>query len=134
MSGFHHYLVYETQHAINANIANYADALYFTVTALTTTGFGDIVLQGTGGRMIAARVTKRPDLGPDYALILPIALAAAGCIILKPTAEHERLLLLTLNGYAILKTIAEFFAHVRRLSHHIRPGELLSFAVRSTRV
>ncbi len=46
-------LVYETQHYTNAQIANYADALYFTVTALTTTGFGDVVLQGTGGRMIA---------------------------------------------------------------------------------
>jgi len=46
-------LVYETQHYTNAKINNYADALYYTVTALTTTGFGDIVLEGTGGRMIA---------------------------------------------------------------------------------
>ncbi len=46
-------LVYETQHFTNPKIGNYADALYFTVTALTTTGFGDIVLEGTGGRMIA---------------------------------------------------------------------------------
>jgi voltage-gated potassium channel len=46
-------LVYETQHYSNPKITNYADALYFTVTALTTTGFGDIVLEGTGGRMIA---------------------------------------------------------------------------------
>lgn len=46
-------LVYETQHYTNPQISNYADALYFTVTALTTTGFGDIVLQGTLGRMIA---------------------------------------------------------------------------------
>ena len=46
-------LVYETQHFANAKINNYADALYFTVTALTTTGFGDIVLEGTTGRMIA---------------------------------------------------------------------------------
>lgn len=46
-------LVYETQHAANPEINNYADALYFTVTALTTTGFGDVVLQGTTGRMIA---------------------------------------------------------------------------------
>ena len=46
-------LVYETQHFTNPKIANYADALYFTVTALTTTGFGDIVLEGTLGRMIA---------------------------------------------------------------------------------
>lgn len=46
-------LVYETQHFNNPEIGNYADALYFTVTALTTTGFGDVVLTGTGGRMIA---------------------------------------------------------------------------------
>jgi voltage-gated potassium channel len=46
-------IVYETQHLHNQSITNYADALYFTVTALTTTGFGDIVLQGSWGRMIA---------------------------------------------------------------------------------
>lgn len=46
-------LVYETQHFSNPKIANYADALYYTVTALTTTGFGDIVLDGTLGRMIS---------------------------------------------------------------------------------
>ncbi|MFC0242974.1 potassium channel family protein [Rhodopseudomonas telluris] len=45
-------LVYETQHFRNPQIANYADALYFTVTALTTTGFGDITLPGTAGRLI----------------------------------------------------------------------------------
>lgn len=49
-------LVYETQHYTNAKINNYADALYFTVTALTTTGFGDIVLEGTAGRMIAVLI------------------------------------------------------------------------------
>jgi voltage-gated potassium channel len=46
-------IVYETQHRANPNIGNYADALYFTVTALTTTGFGDITLPGTTGRMIS---------------------------------------------------------------------------------
>jgi voltage-gated potassium channel len=46
-------IVYETQHASNPAIANYADALYFTVTALTTTGFGDITLPGTSGRLIS---------------------------------------------------------------------------------
>jgi voltage-gated potassium channel len=45
-------IVYETQKFRNPQIANYADALYFTVTALTTTGFGDITLPGTAGRMI----------------------------------------------------------------------------------
>lgn len=46
-------VVYETQHFSNPQIANYADALYFTVTALTTTGFGDITLPGTLGRLIS---------------------------------------------------------------------------------
>jgi voltage-gated potassium channel len=46
-------IVYETQHFSNPQIVNYADALYFTVTALTTTGFGDITLPGTLGRLIS---------------------------------------------------------------------------------
>ena len=46
-------IVYETQHWTNPHIGNYADALYFTVTVLTTTGFGDITLPGTTGRMIS---------------------------------------------------------------------------------
>ena len=45
-------IVYETQKFRNDEIRNYADALYFTVTALTTTGFGDITLSGTVGRLI----------------------------------------------------------------------------------
>jgi voltage-gated potassium channel len=45
--------VYETQHAHNSGIRNYIDALYFTVAALTTTGFGDITLPGTTGRLIS---------------------------------------------------------------------------------
>ncbi len=45
-------VVYETQKFRNDQIQNYADALYFTVTALTTTGFGDITLPGTTGRLI----------------------------------------------------------------------------------
>lgn len=49
-------VVYETQHYTNPSIGNYADALYFTVTALTTTGFGDIVLSGTIGRLISVVV------------------------------------------------------------------------------
>ncbi len=49
-------LIYSTQHAINPEISNYADALYFTVTTLTTTGFGDITLHGTWGRMLSVIV------------------------------------------------------------------------------
>ncbi|KKL57570.1 hypothetical protein LCGC14_2234110, partial [marine sediment metagenome] len=49
-------LIFATQHGINPDIRNYADALYFTVTTLTTTGFGDITLPGTLGRMISVIV------------------------------------------------------------------------------
>jgi voltage-gated potassium channel len=49
-------LIYETQHRSNPDIRNYADALYFTVATLTTTGFGDITLQGTGGRLLSVAV------------------------------------------------------------------------------
>jgi voltage-gated potassium channel len=49
-------VIYATQHLVNEDIGNYADALYFTVTALTTTGFGDITLKGTGGRMLSVAV------------------------------------------------------------------------------
>ena len=37
----------------NPDIVGYIDALYFTVSTLTTTGFGDIVLTGTTGRLLA---------------------------------------------------------------------------------
>jgi voltage-gated potassium channel len=49
-------LVYETQRGINDKINNYVDALYFTVTTLTTTGFGDITLTGTGGKLLAVAI------------------------------------------------------------------------------
>ena len=46
-------LLYTFQAPVNPSINNYIDALYFTVTTLTTTGFGDIVLVGTPGRLLA---------------------------------------------------------------------------------
>jgi voltage-gated potassium channel len=49
-------LVHATQLGRNPAINNYADALYFTVTTLTTTGFGDITLQGTSGRLLAVLI------------------------------------------------------------------------------
>jgi voltage-gated potassium channel len=49
-------IVYATQHSSNPNIRNYVDALYFTVTSLTTTGYGDVTLQGTAGRLISVVV------------------------------------------------------------------------------
>jgi len=46
-------LVFVTQNHVNPAIGTYVDALYFTITTLTTTGFGDITLVGPGGRLLA---------------------------------------------------------------------------------
>ena len=100
-------IVYETQHWSNPDIANYVDALYFTVTALTTTGFGDITLPGTTGRLISvahhdfrgdAVPAPRPRaaLAAQGALPLPDLRAAAarrrrGALQgLRDAAEHPR--------------------------------------------
>ncbi|SMH60384.1 ion transporter [Azospirillum agricola] len=45
--------VYVTQIGRNDRIVSYIDAMYFTVTTLTTTGFGDITLVGTHGRLMS---------------------------------------------------------------------------------
>lgn len=45
--------VYALQVRLNPQINNYVDALYFTITTLTTTGFGDITLQGQTGRLLS---------------------------------------------------------------------------------
>ena len=45
--------VFALQAGPNNDIASYTDALYFTVSALTTTGFGDIVLVGSSGRWLS---------------------------------------------------------------------------------
>lgn len=39
-----------------SGIAGYVDALYFTVTTMTTTGFGDITLPGTFGKLVSIAV------------------------------------------------------------------------------
>lgn len=49
-------LVYVLQVRINPQIKTYIDALYFTVTTLTTTGFGDITLEGSMGRLLAVLI------------------------------------------------------------------------------
>lgn len=45
--------VYVLEHNVNAGINNYLDALYFTVTTLTTTGFGDITMKDSWGKMLS---------------------------------------------------------------------------------
>lgn len=49
-------VVYVTQAGHNPAIKDYFDALYFTVATLTTTGFGDITLVGTGGHILAVLI------------------------------------------------------------------------------
>ncbi|MBN8631074.1 MAG: potassium channel family protein [Rhodobacterales bacterium] len=49
-------LVYQTQASVNKGITNYVDALYFTVTTLSTTGFGDITLVGTTGKLLSVAI------------------------------------------------------------------------------
>ena len=45
--------VFVLQVQVNESINNYIDALYFTITTLTTTGFGDITLVGSQGRLLS---------------------------------------------------------------------------------
>ena len=45
-------IVYVLRFQDTASIANYIDAIYFTVATLTTTGFGDITLNSPGGKIL----------------------------------------------------------------------------------
>ena len=46
-------IVYVIRGGEQAGVASYIDALYFTVATLTTTGFGDITLGTTGGKVLS---------------------------------------------------------------------------------
>jgi voltage-gated potassium channel len=49
-------IVFVLQARTNPGINNYIDALYFTVTTLTTTGYGDILMHDTPGRLLAVAI------------------------------------------------------------------------------
>ncbi|MCW5700741.1 MAG: potassium channel family protein [Rhodospirillales bacterium] len=49
-------LVYVLEVNVDPQINSYIDALYFTVTTLTTTGFGDITLDGEVGRLLSVAI------------------------------------------------------------------------------
>lgn len=49
-------IVYVSQVGKNPAIQDYIDALYFTITTLTTTGFGDITLIGSSGHLLAVLI------------------------------------------------------------------------------
>ncbi len=46
-------VVYAQQKGQNPDILTWIDALYFTATTLTTTGFGDVTLKGDVGRLLS---------------------------------------------------------------------------------
>jgi voltage-gated potassium channel len=46
-------VVYVIEKPVNPAVTNFVDALYFTTTTLTTTGFGDITMSDTPGRLLA---------------------------------------------------------------------------------
>jgi len=48
--------VYASFARTHPELQGYVDALYFTVTALTTTGFGDITLPGTYGKLLTIAI------------------------------------------------------------------------------
>ncbi len=64
----------------NAGIEGYVDALYFTVTTLTTTGYGDITPTTTGGKLVAVLI-----------MVIGVALFVqlARAIILPSKVTHE---------------------------------------------
>ena len=47
-------LIYTTEHAVNPAITDYFTALYFTLTTLTTVGFGDITPITWGGKLVVS--------------------------------------------------------------------------------
>ena len=49
-------VVFVLENDQNPNINNYLDALYFTVATLTTTGFGDITMTDTAGRVLSVLI------------------------------------------------------------------------------
>ncbi len=46
-------VIYASQVTHNPNINTYIDALYFAVSTLTTTGYGDVTVVGQGGKLIS---------------------------------------------------------------------------------
>jgi voltage-gated potassium channel len=68
-------LVYVLQKETNPGIENYVDALYFTVTSLTTTGYGVILIEGVWGRLLAIVIMV---LGLTFFLRLLRAIALPG--------------------------------------------------------
>jgi phosphatidylglycerophosphate synthase len=106
-------------------------AWYFlgNVPSLVICGLLVLLTPATGGRMLVARLTERPELGPDYMVELPVIVASAACIVLQPRARVQEVAGLLLCVLALGRVAREFVQTVVGLSRHIRPGEFLSFFV-----
>ena len=73
-------LVYSTQVTQNENINNYFDALYFTVTTLTTTGYGDVLPVGPMGKFLSIVI---------MVLGITLFLRLAQAIVRPSKVKHE---------------------------------------------
>ena len=85
--------VYVFQADRNPAIETYIDALYFTVTTLTTTGFGDITLDGTVGPDPCRWLIMVVGLGLFLRLVQTLFPAGEGALHLsdlRPVAARPR--------------------------------------------
>ncbi|MCF4164746.1 ion channel [Zavarzinia compransoris] len=84
-------IIFVFQHRGNPGLHTYADAVYYTVTTLTTTGYGDVVLTGTWGRLLSVIVMI---VGVSLFLNLVRAVLRPAGIYLKCTGcgliRHDR--------------------------------------------
>lgn len=73
-------------------IGNYIDALYFTVAMLTTTGFGDITLPGTAGRLLSIlmMIVGVSFVCADGAGAIPAHASAPEVLLLRAFRVRER--------------------------------------------
>jgi voltage-gated potassium channel len=72
--------VYTSFAMVHPDIGSYTDALYFTVATLTTTGFGDITLPGTWGKLLSIVIMIGGITG----------FARVGQAIFRPSKVHFR--------------------------------------------
>ena len=78
--------VYATFAGRTEDLHGYIDALYFTVTSVTTTGFGDVTLPGTWGKLLTIvdhdqrhHPVRAPGPGAVPARQGPLRCPAAAC-------------------------------------------------------
>jgi len=58
-------LVHVLRAELEPGLTSYVDALYYTVSALTTTGFGDITLTTVPGRLLSVAIMVRTNMVPS---------------------------------------------------------------------